>query len=113
MIDIGQTDADLVGEAVDDGPTDKSRSRGSLVTITTVIGLLLATALTIFGVGTADRSVTNVDANSWLFSSTRGEVDRINGVTAKVDTRAHVKDSQNHDIQVSQTDRFLILRDLN
>jgi Fibronectin type III domain len=112
MIDFGRADADLVNDAVDGDSTGKSRSRGSLVTITTVVGLLLAIGLTLLGVGAADHSVINFDASSWLFSSTRGEVDRVNGVTAKVDTRAHVKDTQNHDIQVSQTDRFLILRDL-
>ena len=41
-----------------------------------------------------------------------GEVDRVNAVTARVDTRAKVKDSQDHEIQITQTDKYLILRDL-
>jgi fibronectin type III domain protein len=112
MIEISHTETDLVDEGLADDQDGQSGSRGSLVTITTIVGLLLATALTLLGVGAANNAVANFDASSWLFSSDRGEVDRVNGVTAKVDTRAHVKDTQNHQIQVSQTDRFLILRDL-
>jgi hypothetical protein len=61
----------------------------------------------------ANETSINFDASSWLFSSNRGEVDRVNGVTAKVDTRMKLKDSQNHEIQVTQTDKYLILRDLD
>lgn len=94
------------------GPAAGSSGRGSIVTLTTVIGLLLATALTVLGVGAANNAVANFDASSWLFSSSRGEADHVNGVTARVDTRTRVKDTQNHEIHVSQTDRYLILRDL-
>jgi len=80
--------------------------------LTTVIALLAATALTVLGLGAADTAVTNFDASSWLWSSSRGEVDRVNAVTARVDTRAKVKDSQDHEIQITQTDKYLILRDL-
>jgi hypothetical protein len=90
----------------------KRSTRGNIVTLTTVIGLLLAIALTVLGVGAANNAVANFDASSWLFSSSRGEVDHVNGITARVDTRTKVKDTQNHDIHVSQTDRYLILRDL-
>src|SRR5690606_8994790 len=44
--------------------------------------------------------------------SSRGEVDRVNGVTARVDTRAKITDAQNHEIEITQNDRYLILRDL-
>jgi len=93
-------------------PESDPRGKGSIITLSTVIGLVLATALTIFGVGAADNAVANFDANSWLWSSTRSEVDRVNGVTARVDTRTKIKDALNHEIQISQTDRYLILRDL-
>ena len=43
----------------------------------------------------------------------RGELDRVNGVTARVDTRTKLTDTQNHEIQVTQTDKYLILRDLD
>ena len=65
------------------------------------------------GIGAADNAVANFDASSWLWSSSRGEVDRVNGITARVDTRTKVKDAQNHDIQITQTDKYLILRDLD
>src|SRR5690606_6983059 len=90
-----------------------SRGRSTLITLTTVLALVVATGLTLLGLGASETSVTNFDASSWLFSSTRGEADRVNAVTARVDTRLKVKDSQNHDIQVTQTDEFLILRDLD
>src|SRR5262245_26830323 len=89
------------------GETDAG-SRGTIITLTTVALMLAATALTVLGLGAADSAVTNVDASSWLWSSTRGEVDRVNAVTARVDTRARIKDSQDHDIQITQTDTFLI-----
>jgi hypothetical protein len=107
----GRDNSDVVEPDLADlkEPTGK----GSIITLTTVIALLLATALTVLGIGAADNAVANVDASSWLWSSTRGEVDRVNGVTARVDTRTRVKDAQNHEIQISQTDKYLILRDLS
>jgi hypothetical protein len=111
MSEIGREDPDLI----EPDPIDKSESsgKGSIITLTTVIALLLATALTVLGIGATDNAVANYDASSWLWSSSRGEVDRVNGVTARVDTRFKVKDAQNHEIQISQTDRYLILRDLD
>ena len=43
----------------------------------------------------------------------KGEVARVNGVTGKVDTRTKITDAQGHTMQVTQSDRFVILRDLN
>lgn len=90
-----------------------SRGRGGVVTIGTVIGLAVATGLTVLGVGSADHALANYDASAWLWSSSRGEVARVNGVTGRVDTRYKVTDAQGHQIQISQTDRYLIMRDLN
>jgi hypothetical protein len=90
----------------------RRRGKSTVITLTTVIVLLVATALTVLGLGAADTAVANFDASSWLWSSGRGEVDRVNGVTARVDTRTKVSDSQNHEIQITQTDKYLILRDL-
>jgi hypothetical protein len=105
LIEPDVTESDLAGGRDTGG-------RGSIVTLTTVIALLLATGLTVLGIGAADNAVANFDASSWLISSNRGEADRVNGVTARVDTRTKIKDAQNHEIVVSQTDRYLILRDL-
>src|SRR6185503_980326 len=88
------------------------RPRGVAVTLATVVTLVLATALTVLGLGGADIAVANFDASSWLWSSDRGELDRVNGVTARVDTRTKIKDTRNHELQIEQTDRYLILRDL-
>jgi hypothetical protein len=102
----------VAAETVDPPGGSPSGSRGTTVTLTVVIVLLVATALTVLGLGAADSAVTNVDATSWLWSSAKGEVDRVNGVTARVDTRAKITDAQNHEIQITQNDRYLILRDL-
>jgi len=88
------------------------RPRGVTITLATVVTLVLATGLTVLGLGGADIAVANFDASAWLWSSDRGELDRVNGVTARVDTRTKIKDSRNHEIQVEQTDKYLILRDL-
>lgn len=113
MSDIATVEPELVepDANVDLGPAEKS-GRGTIITLATVIALLIATAFTVLGLGAADTAVGNFDAASWLWSSTRGEVDRVNGVTARVDTRARINDSRNHEIQVTQTDRYLVLRDL-
>jgi Fibronectin type III domain len=76
------------------------------------MGLIGVMAVTLFGIGAANNAIANYDASSWLFSSNKGEVARVNGVTGRVDTRYKITDSQGHTIQVTQTDRYVILRDL-
>jgi hypothetical protein len=119
MGDFGRDDAGAAPDLIEPDFTDsdiaggrESGGRGSIVTLTTVIALLLATGLTVLGIGAADNAVANFDASSWLISSNRGEADRVNGVTARVDTRTKIKDAQNHELVISQTDRYMILRDL-
>ena len=94
-------------------PRPRSRMRGGLVTIGTVAALLAAMGLTVLGLGAADNAVANYDASSWLWSTARSEMARVNGVTARVDTRVEVPGARRHPMQVTQTDRLLILRDLN
>src|SRR5206468_1103654 len=89
-----------------------SRSRGGLVTLGIVVALLLALGATVFGLGAKDHALASSNASAWLFSSNRGEIARVNGETGRVDTRFKVVDAQGHVIDVSQSDRYLILRDL-
>jgi hypothetical protein len=117
MSDVRLTDVNLEepefveGDA--GGPSDRARGgRGTVVMVTTVVALVVATALTVLGLGAADSVVDSVDSSSWMWSANRGEVGRVNGVTARVDTRAKILDAQNHEIQITQNDRYLILRDL-
>jgi hypothetical protein len=113
MSDIKVDELELIdADVVPSSAGKDSGGRGTIITLTTVIALLAATALTVLGLGAAETAVTNFDANVWLWSSTRGEVDRVNAVTARVDTRAKIKDSQDHEVQITQTDKYLILRDL-
>ncbi|MBN1173974.1 MAG: fibronectin type III domain-containing protein, partial [Micromonosporaceae bacterium] len=88
------------------------RQKGALVTVGTVVGLIIAVVVTLFGTGAADHAVASFDASSWLFSKQKGEIARVNGVTGKVDTRTKISDSQGHSMEVTQNDRFVILRDL-
>jgi hypothetical protein len=78
----------------------------------TVATLVAGMGLTVLGLGAADQAVASYDAASWVWSRVQGEMSRINGVTARVDTRVDVRTVQGHRMQVSQTDRFVILRDL-
>ncbi|MEV1329315.1 fibronectin type III domain-containing protein [Micromonospora costi] len=105
-----------IDEAVNTEPGTsrrRSRMRGGLVTVGTVAALLAAMGLTVLGLGAADNAVANYDASSWLWSAARSELARVNGVTARVDTRTEVPAARQHPMQVTQTDRMLILRDLN
>ncbi|MEO3818669.1 fibronectin type III domain-containing protein [Plantactinospora sp. B24E8] len=98
------------------GPTARRRSRrlrGGLVTVATVSALAAAMGLTVLGLGAADNAVAGYDASSWLWSAAKSELARVNGVTGRVDTRMQVPDGRGHQMQVVQTDRLLILRDLN
>ncbi|MCW3817761.1 fibronectin type III domain-containing protein [Micromonospora sp. DR5-3] len=94
-------------------PRPRTRLRGGLVTIGVVVALLAAMGLTVLGLGAADNAVANYDSSSWLWSNTRSEMSRVNGLTARVDTRMEVPGARSHQMQVAQTDRLLILRDLN
>jgi hypothetical protein len=94
-------------------PVRRSRMRGGLVTIGTVAALVAAMGLTVLGLGAADNAVASYDASAWLWSTARSELARVNGITARVDTRTQVPEGRSHQMQVTQTDRMLVLRDLN
>ncbi len=82
------------------------------VTAGTVALLLAALSATVLGLGGADRALSGYDASAWLFSQHRGELGRVNGETGRVDTRVLVNGTQDHPVQVTQTDRYLLVRDL-
>ncbi|MFG2039173.1 fibronectin type III domain-containing protein [Dactylosporangium sp. NPDC048998] len=91
----------------------RSRKSGGLVTLGTVVALVAVLGLTLFGNGSANHAVASFDVSAWLWSTDKGELARVNGVTGKVDTRTKITDAQGHTMEVSQSDRFVILRDLN
>jgi hypothetical protein len=86
-------------------------SKGYLVTMGTVLALTAGLGLTVLGLGSADQAVASYDAASWVWSEAKSEVARINGITAKVDTRVNVPKAGGHQIAIAQNDRFVILRD--
>jgi len=89
----------------------RSRRVGPVVTISTVVAVLAAACLTLFGLGAFDRAVAVYEPENWLFSKSKGELSRVNGGTAKVDTRVKVAGTVDHVVEVSQSDRYLIVRD--
>lgn len=91
----------------------KARTKGGLVTILTVLSLVAAMGLTWLGLSANDHVAASYDAESWLWSNVQGELARVNGITGKVDTRQAVPNSKGHPVQLSQSDRYLILRDLS
>lgn len=91
----------------------KARTKGGMVTIVTVFALLAGIGLTWFGLGAKDHAAANYDSTAWLWSSIKGEMARVNGVTGRVDTRMGVAGAAGHTMQVAQSDRFLVLRDVN
>jgi predicted RNA-binding protein with TRAM domain len=77
----------------------------------TVLALTAGLGLTVLGLGSADQAVASYDAASWVWSEAKSEVARINGITAKVDTRVNVPKANGHAVTIAQNDRFVILRD--
>ncbi|GAA5188708.1 hypothetical protein GCM10023322_39990 [Rugosimonospora acidiphila] len=73
--------------------------------------VLAAACVTLFGLGAFDRAVATYDPTAWLFSQSKGELGRVNGDTARVDTRVKVQGTIGHKVEVSQTDQYLIVRD--
>ncbi|WP_412541903.1 fibronectin type III domain-containing protein [Longispora sp. K20-0274] len=84
-----------------------------VVTLSVTVAMLAAVALTVLGLGIADKAVAVYDSSSWVWSSKKGELGRINGVKGAVDTRTKIKDSEGHNVQITQSDRYLIIRDLD
>ncbi|UWZ46789.1 fibronectin type III domain-containing protein [Dactylosporangium matsuzakiense] len=91
----------------------RSGRTGALITGGTIVALVAVLGLTLWGTGAANHAVASFDVSSWLWSADKGEVARVNGVTGKVDTRTKITDAQGHTMQVTQSDRFVILRDVN
>src|SRR5437667_10445141 len=85
-----------------------SRSRGGLVTFGVVIGLLVALGLTVFGVGARDHALATDNASAWLYSSSKGEVARVNAQTGRADTRSRSVDAQGYVIQPRPSARHRI-----
>ncbi|MEU4427884.1 fibronectin type III domain-containing protein [Actinoplanes sp. NPDC024001] len=83
------------------------------MTFGVVVLLAAALGLTVRGLGSADEALASYDAASWMWSRDQGEVARVNGVNAKVDTRVDVRQARGHQVEVSQSDRFVLLRDVD
>ena len=113
ITDNGTAQATVTAEATENAKTRRI-GRGGLVTIGTVVALVAAMGLTVLGLGAADQAVASYDAASWLWSSAKSEMARVNGVTARVDTRVRrAQGAPATRCRSRQTDRFVLLRDLD
>src|SRR5258708_4270982 len=91
----------------------RSRRVGPYVTIGTVVVVLVAACLTLFRLGAVDPAGGGYDPAGVLFRKTKGELGRVNGGTARIDTRVKVNGTAGHQVEVSQTGRYLIVRDVD
>jgi hypothetical protein len=108
----------VVGRLAEDALASTQQNKRALrlgrwTTVATVVVVLGAATLTLFGLGAFDRAVAVYNPSAWLFSKAKGELGRVDGGTAKVDTRVKVDGTTGHRVEVSQTDRYLIVRDLD
>ncbi|WP_425565590.1 fibronectin type III domain-containing protein [Pilimelia columellifera] len=83
------------------------------MTAATALAVTAAMGLTLLGLGLTDHAAANFDASSWLWSSVKGELARVNGVTGRVDTRQDLAGAAGHRVQIAQTDRLILLRDIS
>ncbi|WP_432832731.1 fibronectin type III domain-containing protein [Dactylosporangium sp. CA-092794] len=93
------------------GPA-RARRLGRYVTAGTVFMVLAAAVTSFFGLGASDKAVAGYMPAAWLFSRQVGELGRVNGLTAKVDTRVRLDGTAGHQIEVSNTDSRLVFRDV-
>ena len=92
--------------------TASKRGSGGFVTVGVVLTVVSSMMATLFGAGAASRVLNIFDGNVWLWSASKGEVSRVNSASGRVDIRQPLTDARNHRVQVIQTDKNLILRDL-
>lgn len=95
-----------------DKSAQTKRGSGGFVTVGVVLTVVGSMMATLFGAGAASRVLDVFDGNVWLFSASKGEVARVNSAAGRVDMRQAITDARNHRVQVIQTDKNLILRDL-
>ncbi len=96
----------------DESSTSK-RGSGGFVTVGVVLTVVGSMMATLFGAGAASRVLDVFDGNVWLWSASKGEVSRVNSSSGRVDMRQPLTDTRNHRVQVIQTDKNMLLRDLD
>jgi hypothetical protein len=82
----------------------------SVGVVAVLVGSMLAT---VFGAGAASRVLNISDGNVWLWSSQKGEAGRVNTASGKVDQRVPLTDAHGHRVQITQTDKHVLIRDLD
>lgn len=87
------------------------RTSAGFVTIGLICTVVGAMVLTLFGVRAIGGSLDIFEGNVWLSSSASGSTQRANVSSGKVDMHYTLKDANNHDLAVAQTDNNLLLHD--
>jgi hypothetical protein len=86
--------------------------RGLLIAVGLPILLVGSLVATLLGTGAFSRSGQSEDASLWLWTTPTGEIARVNGLTAATDARFEVTDAAGNTVQIEQTDRHLLLREI-
>jgi hypothetical protein len=76
-------------------------------------GAVVALAATVFGLGAVGQAPRVYDGDSWLWSRNSGEMTRVSSNSGNVDLRQPLVDAQGHRLQVTQSDQYLLLHDLD
>lgn len=86
--------------------------KGLLIAVGLPVVLVGALVATLLGTGAFSRENQGEDASLWLWTTTAGEIARVNGLTAATDARFEVEDAAGNAVQIEQTDTHLLLRNI-
>jgi hypothetical protein len=86
--------------------------KGLLIAVGLPVVLVGALVATLLGTGAFSRTSHGEDASLWLWTTPTGEIARVNGMTAATDARFEVTDAAGNKVQIEQTDRHLLLRNI-
>ncbi|MFC7331215.1 fibronectin type III domain-containing protein [Marinactinospora rubrisoli] len=78
----------------------------------TIVVLSLALVCTVFGAGAMGRAAQLSDGLVWLWDSEDGRANEVNTQDGGVEAVSNLPESAGHPVEVTQTDEYLILHDL-
>ncbi len=89
------------------------RNAGGFVLVGIIVTTVAAMTITLFGVGVVSRGLNLQDGAIWFWDGGRGEAVRVNASAGQIDLRRSLTDAKGHRVKVVQTDRHVLLQDLD